>query len=456
MYIDKVEPFYTEEERKRLEELWKSWDEVNDRWNQVLQNQDPEENARKLLAEFLPIQAERDRLRDAARLRYIQHFDEKADILKDIEEVLAALEPEDHEDLLDLMPEGRVHKDIMFWVWMRLRPQIEALDYWHYSKEEAVKLAAAKADEIAGPEEEDYSRYLNTSMTEYAAPSIRAAKAEKVSYPTDKANSSIWNLKRTDGQLAFDFGEISLQIDTANAADRKAGILVTTSYSINFDGLKDDVAISKRLTPFDKRVYIACSALFDAGFSVVTMTQIYKAMGNSGSPSPKQIEKVRTSIRKMMSAIITIDNAVEAKRYDYPHLEYEGNLLYAERVKASDHSRTAEAVHILRRPILIAYSAERKQCETIDSKLLQGPISKTDENLAIEDYLLHRILRANHDGKTSEKILFRTICDHAGITAQKQRQRLPEKVKTYLDYYKECGQIKRHTMAKDSVTIFFK
>lgn len=461
MLIDKVEQFYTDEEREQMKELRGRWDDVDTRWGQVIQKKEPEAKAMRLLREFIPIGEKRKKLRAAAEWRYIQHFENKADIMRDIREVIDAVESADYESTLKaaLDKNGLIHSTIMLWLWSGIRPQLAALEYWHFKKDDALDILKAAAEAIAGPtpEGETFDFLLKEPLIEQAAPVIEAAKADRVSYPVDKVNSNVWNLFKqdTNGQLAFDFGAISKFIDTANEADRKAGVKIPTSYSIDFEGI--DGAISKRLTPFDKRAYVSIGALYDAGFPVVTLTQIHYAMGYENSPSMAQIEKLRTSLTKMMGAIITLNNAAEIKRgYKYPPAEYTGNLLYAERLKVSDHQRTAEAIHILRRPILIDYASGRNHCETIDGRLLSGPYNKTDENLAIEDYILIRILRATRSEKGSEKIRFSTICEKVGITNAKQKQRLPGKLAKFMEHYKSCGQIKRYRIDNDSVTVFMK
>lgn len=87
------------------------------------------------------------------------------------------------------------------------------------------------------------------------------------------------------------------------------------------------------------------------------------------------------------------------------------------------------------------------------AKLLQSPISKTDSNLQLEDYLIDRISKGkNKKSNMSKKILIDTLCKNINITDKKQKQRLPEKLKRYLEHYKKCGFIKNYHLSKDSIT----
>ena len=111
-------------------------------------------------------------------------------------------------------------------------------------------------------------------------PRIIANPAEKIDFPLDKPNSVIWNLLAE----ADKNGQLALKIDTSKKGSKQDAIIL---YSINFDELPASIQITKQLTPFDKRCYIAAAALYNAGNETVTATQIYKAMGNSTQPDTK-------------------------------------------------------------------------------------------------------------------------------------------------------------------------
>lgn len=279
---------------------------------------------------------------------------------------------------------------------------------------------------------------------------VTIQKTDNVEYPLDKISGKAWNLltEDTGGQLAITF----------DLLPKKRDLQATAYYSINFDSLGDNVKITKRLQPYDKRVYIAVSALFNAGNDVITATQIYYAMGNTGKPAPNQIKKIDDSLSKMTGAKITLNNQQEhdALKGKYPLFQYDGSLLPIERITAIVNGQISEsAIHIFREPPLMTFAKARKQVTTIDVKLLQSPISKTDANLSIDDYLIDRISRAKNGKGSSCRILFKTLYEHANIKTTKQKQRAPEKVKKYLTYYQQQEFIKRYTMQADGITVYF-
>lgn len=287
--------------------------------------------------------------------------------------------------------------------------------------------------------------YLKNPREE--AENVTVSHANKIEYPLDKPNHYIWNLleKDTQGQITFDM------------LPKKPELEAYTTYSINFRDLGDGLRITKRLTPFDKRVYIAVSALYNAGNNIITLSQIYYAMGNTGRPGQRDLTKINDAITKMKHAEITLDSSGEAEKIkNYKKFVYDGDLLPMERLTAVVNGKVTEgAINLFREPPLMSFAKERKQVTTLDIKLLQSPISKTDANLLIDDYLLERINKEKRSNKKSCTILLETLYQYANITTKKQKQRAPEKIEKYLKYYREAGLFKNYKIANEKIAISF-
>lgn len=300
-----------------------------------------------------------------------------------------------------------------------------------------------------------------------------ALRADLFEYPTDKPNTNLWPLLlKADAN-----GQLSINFEMANDKDKRKGKRVPLVYSINFDAL-DDVQIVKRLTIYDKRVYGAVSALFNAGNTVITPSQIYAAMGNTSECNSYDTKKIYTSIKKMARAWIYLNNEREAEVYKrYLVFDYEGYLLPCEFHPAYINGKYVDtAICIYREPPLITFAKQRKQIATIDVKLLQSPISKTEGNMLIEDYLIVRISRAQKaDDKKKRperarqcRILYNTLFEHCGIptkpktnTEKSKAKRAKGKIKEYLDYYCSCGEkvgphkIRKYTTENDGITVYW-
>lgn len=276
-------------------------------------------------------------------------------------------------------------------------------------------------------------------------PKATVRRARDVEYPLDKVNAKIWNLLEKDTA-----GQIGLKAEKSGS--KKS---LTIYYSIDFDKLGEGITITKRLTSYDKRVYIAVSALFNAGNNIISLTQIYYAMGYTGKPGKTDLERINEAVTKMTGARIYVSNEQEATVYNYPKFKYDGSLLPIERTTVTVQGSLADAaIHIFREPPVISFAKQRKQITTVNVELLQSSISKTEGNLLIEDYLIERISRARIGGQP-RRILYKTLYENARITTSKQRQRVPDKVRRYLEHYQKCGLISRFTMEDDGITVFF-
>ena len=232
-------------------------------------------------------------------------------------------------------------------------------------------------------------------------PEATARRASIVQYPVDKVNSNLWTrIQGTDSGGQLKMWPLKVEKD---GSEKELSILC----AIDFSDLEDaGVKITKRLMPFDKRVYIAISALYNAGNKIISLTQVYYAMGNTGKPAAYQIQKIQDSITKMSGARVYVDNTQEITVYKYPRFKYDGPLLPIERATAIVNGKIADAaIHIFREPPVMTFARQRKQITTITVKALQSPISKTDANLLIDDYLIERIAHAKN-GRQPKKILY--------------------------------------------------
>ncbi len=299
----------------------------------------------------------------------------------------------------------------------------------------------------------EYEETVNTvAEIEQAAtelPRIISHPAEKLNYPLDKPNSVIWNLITG----ADPNGQLQLNIDTSKKGSNQDAVIY---YGINFDEIETGVTITKQLTPFDKRCYIAAAALFNAGNEIISATQIYKMMGNAGLPRSSDLQKINDSLTKMGAARVYIDNEREVKAAKgYRPFKYDAALLPFERISAYINGQlTDSAIRLFREPPLMTFARKRNQITTVSRQLLESPVSKTNANLLVDDYLIERIGHMKSGkGKAPRKILFATLYKQCCITTAKQKQRAPEKIRRYLDYYKKCGWIKEYTTDADGITI---
>lgn len=254
----------------------------------------------------------------------------------------------------------------------------------------------------------------------------------------DKLNSKVWSLTESDtGE------EIKIKVEK-HGSKKKLNII----YSIDFDNLTG-VSISKNLTPFDKSLYCRCADLYRAGYEKFTLKQLYNAMGHAGVPGANDKRRISNSLKKMSTARVQVDNTQEAVEYNYDKFVYWGSLLPSEGCEVIANGKLAEtAVHLLTEPPLVRFARQRGQITTIKAELLSMPLSSTDENIQLQDYLLIRIAKAR-SGSMPRKILYSTIYDE--LKTKRDRKRVRDKIETLMSFFVQKGHITGYKMTDTAV-----
>lgn len=345
------------------------------------------------------------------------------------------------------IPEGKTKKGYYDIVWERWNAEFnELFNKYHDVIIKGLNYAISQGNNSEGRMNGTIETLQKLLSDIKAAPAVMAKEPKDVKFPIDKVNKDIWNLLEynTGGQITFQ------RYNVATPGKNPIDIL----FSLDFSDFQN-VLISKKLEPYDKRVYISVGALFDAGYDIVTIQNIYNAMGYTGRVGAADIKKINNALTKLAAARILIDNLNEANANEskYPHFKYDGSLLPMERIQAIINGQTIEAaIHVFRYPPMLDFAKQRKQITAVNIKLLDTPLNKTNENIAIEDYLLEEIARIKNK-KRNNKMLYQTICENAGIKSAKQQKRAQEKIKKLLKYYQDCGHILSFKEQKDGIII---
>ena len=270
-------------------------------------------------------------------------------------------------------------------------------------------------------------------------PKIRTDTNDVV-YPIDKVNNLAWGL-------------MSEKNPTANFRTLPGCEDGTVTFCLSFDDLKN-VSISRELTPFDKRLYIAVSSLYADSCGVMTLSQIHNKMGNKGRPSQTQIRRIQESLEKMMLTRISIDNTNEIEnggKFPEHKASYIATLLPLERIRVEANGRiTDNAVHVFREPPLITWARERKQVTTIPQSLLASPISQSDMNLALQDYLIYQISLASK----TKRILYDTIFERVHADTRKRKDTTKKNLESLCNYYMQQKFLKSYELDEKGVTFY--
>lgn len=220
---------------------------------------------------------------------------------------------------------------------------------------------------------------------------------------------------------------------------------------INFDAVPAN--LTRSLTRYDKFVYNTVYTLYKSGYHTITASMIYMNMGNNSRPNKRDIQKINDSLTKMGTIRVFVDNSKEREAFpDYPLVRFDEILLDFVRgsiVEVNGYV-SESAIKIKTEPCMGRFANDRNQIRNIDMKLLNAPISKTENKLAVYDYLLYLI---SYSVKTSMKITNSTFFDRVDAVDRKQRQRALETADELLAYFKKEKWIVDYTMEADGIVI---
>lgn len=283
---------------------------------------------------------------------------------------------------------------------------------------------------------------------------VKAIPTNELLDPIDKPSYKLWDMARDSAENG---GQLTLDIFMGTEEEKKKGKEPLIYLALTFaDELPAGVEITKNLDSYDKRVYLACGALYNAGNKTVSISQIHKQMGYTTRPAKVDMKKINDSITKMGFGRLYIDNEKETKYHkSYTGYKDDYPLLAFKRRNAYINGQLVEgAIHLLDEPIMIKFARERKQVQQITLQMLQTPISKTTRNLEIEDYLLYRIGRMKSPkGTTQRKILYESVFTYCRINGRVAKGRTKENIEKILEHYKKSDFIKGYEKAADGVNI---
>ena len=316
-----------------------------------------------------------------------------------------------------------------------LSTQVNAYDYYGLEIFEIFEITQYKATEWYEPEipldipldeipEDD-------SQQKKELPHIKQLKnMTRYYFPIDKVTSTIFSGKFPIKQE----GRLKAESDKDNNKGKKADIIAL----VDFDEL-NGVKISRKLTAYDKLVWNTCVNLYvQEGHKIITVEQIYKAMGNSSNPSAKIQAEILDTVETISRARVSIDTTEEHNLYP----KYET-------VKAT--------FQLLETPNLYTFAENRKQIACLPASILEVPVSKTKDNVTLLDYLIQRISRMKSDKKAPKNILIDTLLVHCGITDKSRKSRLLSKkngtIKRILDHFAKEKFIQEYNVTDRDIII---
>ncbi len=306
-----------------------------------------------------------------------------------------------------------------------------------------------------------------TKRTLKDIPALIAKRPDKYVSSTDKISKAIFGTAKDIENSAFYEPEgRNVRIGSIFKLENgvKKEFPVTTAVTLKLDEKNNNIKFSSdtMLDPFCRSVHDAIVTLKAAGNNDMTIDMIYRVLkggikkGERDSPSEEMREKIREAIKLLFGTVATIDASQETKYYGRIEFQFEGHLLPVKFLRAKVTGVEVECIRLLDEPPLYTYAKRSNQINSCDIKLLRMPISSTEENIIIRNYLLEQILdMKNEKNHRNNVMLYDTLFRYLGLEdAPKQKKaEVRKKVHAILDNWVKEGFIKGYQDIKEGKSV---
>lgn len=296
-------------------------------------------------------------------------------------------------------------------------------------------------------------------------PALIAKRPEKYISPTDKISKYIFDITKN----APFYEPNGAAVKVGSILRRENGVKkefpVTTAVSLKLDKNNSNIKFSNNamLDPYCRSVYNAIVTLHAAGNTDMTIDMIYRAMkggteeGEMDSPGEVARKKISEAIDLLLRTIMTIDASQETQYYGRTDFQFKGHVLPAQIFTAKVTGvEVKDCIKLLAEPPLYTYAQRINQINSCDIKILKMPISNTEENVIIRDYVLEQVLdMQNEKSHRNNVILYDTLFRYLGLeNALKQKKAdVRKKVHAILDNWIKEGFIKGYNDVKEGKSI---
>ena len=333
-----------------------------------------------------------------------------------------------------------------------LRPQYNAFIHYDFSCGEIDKLVEQKAAEW-------YEKPRNFKFIPYYAKRYECNENKQSKKAAENQIAKIPHTKQFRKLDKFDY--LTDQISTG-IFDGEINIeTIMFSAFVDFENL-DGVKLSKKLSSYEKFVWHTCvNLIFQDDHDILTLEQIYKAMGNNGNANPETKAEILEAIENMSKVRVTVDVPVNSELY--PELDqFKGTfqLLATNTKQALSRGQIAKnSIQILEKPQLFYFAKAINQVCSFPATVLEVPVSKTKANITLLNFLLQKILKMKLNDFSQKEILLNEMYVQCNIDDKFKRSRLIKEnggtLRKMLDHFTEYNFIQEYSITTKYIKITF-
>lgn len=463
---NKLFDLYTQEEKDQIDSILAEFEIAKKEAERELTDHHHPEWLNRYERIANPFMQRTEIIHDAVKTRYILAFKgNESAILEDVQEILNVIDKKDFMQEIKIRKSFCISEDILlhsaeripdpikreetinnipaiiksrkqaaianYWncydfLLSQLTDQIEALQYYGLPLSGLEELTAAKASEW----------YVRTDFTPQIPHTKQFKKLEKFYFLADPITAGIFNGKHV--------------IKTSNF------IAI-----IDFETL-EGVKLSRELSLYEKFVWHAIvNLVIQDHHEILTLNQIYKAMGNNGKPNEKTKKEILDAVENISRVRVSID--IPTDKEIYPGIDkFKGSfqLLATNTKQALSRGQIArDSIQILEEPQLFYFAKALNKVYSLPAIVLEVPISKTKANFTLLNYILQSILKLKKEEES--EILLDALFVKCGIgfNDRTKKSRLLNQnngtLRKILNHFAETKFIKKYEITTRKIKITF-
>lgn len=263
-------------------------------------------------------------------------------------------------------------------------------------------------------------------------------------YPAKNFKVAIDNLTRQMFEMCIDGkDEISFELVESHLKNIKSSIKIS---NLN--------TLSVKFTEFEYAVFNSTITERIAENAYTTAAILCRHLGSWHTPSTEIQQAVIDSLDKLAAIRIIANLDGTQKFYTSPigDFEFRGYLLPSESLKMSINGQPSSLIHFLSKGPVFAIAEMKDQIITCPAELMQVPVRTTTRTIAINHFLLRRILEIKGSAETSKinkrvkplrhTILFDSLFKACDINGKRAKQQAREIADIILNFFVEKNLIK--------------
>lgn len=274
---------------------------------------------------------------------------------------------------------------------------------------------------------------------------------DEITFPIDLVRRKLFNNELTPGVTGRVTGKNKHEITVTDKTGKRTRVPIAPIVTYSLLDLPPGVHISRDMTAIDDAVFNAICSLWAAGTSQFTGQTIYATMtGNpNAKATPEWLALIDECWIRQTSAKIELDTGTVGDAYKFKRWKRDRRVIEGGEdtvTIGNQFGQTTTMVYtMLEEPLLQTYANALNQTARFPRAVLNTPVNKTPEVIALQNILLDHI---GAIPRISNHLLYSTIWEKLHLQGntpanEKRKEKMRAHIRKILAYWKEIRFIAR-------------